>query len=156
MTGLVAAVEAGGTSFVACVANISDDDNKNPEILFRRNVDSSHDKPHKTLDDIANFFEQHKPESGYRALGVATFGPVGLVKGRKNYGCILPGSPKQAWRSVDLLTPLTTACQGKDELAVKIETDVNAPALAEYLLVKDQVTSVAYVTVGTGVGKGFH
>ena len=48
------------------------------------------------------------------------------------------------------MKPLVNACQGTLELAVKIETDVNAPALAEYLLVKDQLSSVAYVTVGTG------
>jgi fructokinase len=66
----------------------------------------------------------------------------------------LPGSPKAAWRNVNLLEPFIKACKGTRNLAVKIETDVNAPAFAEYLEMKDLLSSVAYVTVGTGVGVG--
>lgn len=91
---------------------------------------------------------------GYDALGIATFGPVGLKQNDKYYGCILPGSPKAAWRTVNLLEPFAKACKGTKHLSVKIETDVNAPAFAEYLEMKGTVSSVAYVTVGTGVGVG--
>eukprot|EP00980_Cylindrotheca_fusiformis_P003189 scaffold721_cov131-Cylindrotheca_fusiformis.AAC.79 len=138
---IVAALEAGGTTFVVCVAQILADGQ--PRILFRNEIDSSHDKPAQTLEQCAEFFKHHKPINGYHGLGVATFGPVGLVPCRNNYGCILEGSPKAAYRNVDLLKPLVSACQGSRNLAVKIETDV-----------KDSLTSVAYVTVGTGVGVG--
>jgi fructokinase len=149
---IVAALEAGGTSFIVCVAQLFDD--CPPKVLFRDEIDSSHDNPKKTLDECAKFFNAHKPDDGYHALGVASFGPVGLDSDRSNYGCILAGSPKAAYRNVNLLKPLVSACQGTRNIAVKIETDVNAPAFAEYLKVKDSLTSVAYVTVGTGVGVG--
>lgn len=149
---IIAAVEGGGTSFVVAVAELGED--RVPKILFRSEVDSSHDKPHKTLDECAAFFQQHKPKDGYHALGIATFGPVGLVESRPTYGKILSGSPKQPWRNVDFLTPLAKACRGRLPLAVKVDTDVNAPAFAEYLLAKDKISSVAYITVGTGIGVG--
>jgi len=152
---LVAAVEGGGTSFVVAVARLrAGAADGAPEILFRLEVDSSHDQPHQTLEACVDFFLSHKPESGYAALGIAIFGPVGLDPSRKTYGTILGSSPKQPWRNVDFLEPLSQACRGSLPLAVKIETDVNAPAFAEYLLEKARLSSVAYVTVGTGVGVG--
>jgi fructokinase len=149
---IIAAVEGGGTSFVVAVAELVSDGP--PKILFRSEVDSSHDKPHQTLDECVSFYQKHKPKDGYHALGIATFGPAGLDKSLSTYGHILSTSPKQSWRDVDLLTPLANACRGSRPLAVKVDTDVNAPAFAEYLLVKDSISSVAYITVGTGVGVG--
>lgn len=152
---IVAAVEGGGTSFVIAVAKLVP--HSTPQILYRHEVDSSHDQPGKTLSECAAFFQKHKPPEGYSALGIATFGPVGLDPSRKEtYGRILSTSPKQSWRNVDFLTPLSEACRGTSSLPlpVKIETDVNAPAFAEYLLDKDNLSSVAYITVGTGIGVG--
>jgi fructokinase len=151
---IVAAVEGGGTSFVVAVARLRCDSPETPEILVRREIDSSHDQPQRTLKECADFFLSHKPKNGYVALGIAIFGPVGLDPSRNTYGCILGSSPKQPWRNVDFLTPLLNACQGSRPLPVKIETDVNAPAFAEYLLEKGRLSSVAYVTVGTGIGVG--
>jgi fructokinase len=150
---IIAAVEGGGTSFVVAVAEVVSGETT-PKVLFRSEVDSSHDNPTKTLQECATFFQKHKPDQGYHALGIASFGPVGLVKSRPTYGCILSTSPKKSWRDVDLITPLTEACQGSRPLSVKIDTDVNAPAFAEYMLVKDTLSSVAYITVGTGIGVG--
>jgi fructokinase len=146
----IAAVEGGGTSFVVAVAN------REGSILHQTEIDSSHDQPHRTLQECASFFEQHKPADGYAALGVATFGPVGLRIGEETYGHILSSSPKAPWRNVDFLTPLVTACRGSRPLAVKIDTDVNAPAMAEYVqeTKKNTISSLAYVTVGTGIGVG--
>jgi fructokinase len=149
---IIAAVEGGGTSFVVAVAELVN--GSSPKILFRSEVDSSHDKPQQTLGECATFFRQHKPKDGYHALGIATFGPAGLVESRPTYGHILATSPKQSWRNVDLLTLLADACRGTRPLAVKVDTDVNAPAFAEYLLAKDTISSVAYITVGTGIGVG--
>lgn len=158
---IIAAVEGGGTSFVLAVAKIRATRSStsrtvadSPDILFRKEIDSSHDQPQQTLKECVDFFVTHKPKNGYASLGIATFGPVGLDPTRKTYGCILGSSPKRAWRNVDFLRPLSNACRGSQPLAVKIETDVNAPAFAEYLLEKDRLSSVGYVTVGTGIGVG--
>jgi fructokinase len=150
---IIAAVEGGGTSFVVAVAKLVP--HSTPKILHRHEVDSSHDQPGKTLSECAAFFQEHKPSQGYFALGIATFGPVGLDPSRtETYGHILSTSPKKSWRNVDFLTPLSEACRGSRPLPVRIETDVNAPAFVEYLSEKDNLSSVAYITVGTGIGVG--
>lgn len=58
------------------------------------------------------------------------------------------------WRNTDVITLLGM----KDEFShipYRFDTDVNAPALAEYHLRNfSSSTSSAYITVGTGVGVG--
>lgn len=152
---IIAAVEGGGTTFVVAVAELVG--TQTPTILHRFEVDSSHDDPQQTLAACADFFQNHKPNGGYHALGIASFGPVGVNEANTStYGCILGTSPKAKWRNVNLLDPLRKACEGSARtLQVKIDTDVNAPALAEFLLLKgDAISSLAYVTCGTGVGVG--
>jgi len=182
---LIAAVEGGGTSFIVAVAEVvtrsSKDNDKNSDskirILHRAEIDSSHDNPMQTLEECCSFFRKHRDISkdGYHALGVGMFGPFGCDPRRtEEYGTILPTTPKKSWRGVDVLSPLIKACECKStfrKLAVKIDTDVNAPAVAEYLLEKEKehriqpsdndksrimkkITSLAYVTIGTGVGVG--
>lgn len=168
---LIAAVEGGGTSFVVAVAEFSPGSNAIPRILHRAEVDSSHDNPDQTLEECAAFFRKHKSlsEEGYAALGVGMFGPLGCdPKAKDTYGTILPTTPKKSWRGVDVLSPLVKACESESKtavsrpLAVKIDTDVNAPAVAEYLseigdsgeAKTKELSSLAYVTIGTGVGVG--
>lgn len=162
---LVAAVEGGGTSFVVAVAELLPAGNV--QILHKLEVDSARDNTQETLAECASFFEEHKPDGGYHALGIASFGPVGVLqnndKNSASYGCILATTPKANWRNVNLLEPLRRACQGsKRDLKVKVDTDVNAPALAEFLAVNQHgagkdptnISSLAYITCGTGVGVG--
>ena len=150
---LIAAVEGGGTSFVVAVADVSDG---NVQILISKEVVTSNDNPNQTLAECASFFEQHKPDGGYHALGIASFGPVGVNdKKPVTYGSILATTPKAAWRNTSLINPLRKACEGpKRTLKVKIDTDVNAPALAEFLVTQEDISSLAYITCGTGVGVG--
>jgi fructokinase len=153
---VVAAVEGGGTTFKVAVVRLTpqkllpppsssydDDTNQNSiRILHRAEYPSDID-PHACLRQCADFLRRHMPpDEGYRALGVACFGPLGLHRNTVAYGRILPSSPKAIWRNVDVLTPLVQACRrdgednddDKDEssLAVMLDTDVNAPALVEY------------------------
>jgi fructokinase len=174
---LIAAVEGGGTSFVVAVAQIeitaSNNNNDNvPRILYRKEIDSSHDDPNRTLSECVSFFRKHNNNgNGYRSLGIAMFGPFGVDPNVTNtYGKILPTTPKKSWRDIDVLSPLIDACRGSNpnnnKLLVKIDTDVNAPAVAEYISEKEKekqqpcnkmkknISSLAYVTVGTGVGVG--
>jgi len=141
---------------------------KKIKILHRAEIDSSHDNPDQTLQECAAFFRKHKTISkdGYSALGVGMFGPLGCDPQVKDeYGTILATTPKKNWRGVDVLSPLVKACQSSgSKLAVKIDTDVNAPAVAEFLSERERErqatpghktkSSLAYVTIGTGVGVG--
>ena len=161
MSPILAAVEGGGTSFVLTVAilNPSNYDTKTTEIgtiphtpfqiLHRTTIPSS--SPTETISTAAAFFRDHRPlHHGYAALGIATFGPVGLDPRRPHsYGRILPSSPKKEWRDVDVLTPLLQACSPEDDpgegavsvLPHRIDTDVNAPAMAEFRHRNDRSTA---------------
>ena len=133
-----------------------------------------HYTPNQILEETCAFLSKHLPNCGYySAVGIATFGPAGVNRTQTlNYGTILSGSPKKEWRNVDLLSPITKAC-GLDKhesmkSRVGFDTDVNAPAVAEfrhrcYLRQKNQsqtnlytkpLTSLSYITIGTGVGVG--
>ena len=149
---ILVAVEGGGTSFRLAVCELSSTTTDDPRIIARTEIDSSHDNPQTTLRECVAFLLEHKPAGvGYDALGLASFGPVGVVPRKPaSYGHILPTTPKPAWKGVDLLTPLQAACQGDDAppLAVCVDTDVNAPALAEYMEECKQrpgITSVSYI-----------
>ncbi|KAL7561835.1 hypothetical protein ACA910_009674 [Epithemia clementina (nom. ined.)] len=179
---LLAAVEGGGTSFRVVVFQVNpsavtgsdalESNLEEPEVVARDEFDSSHDNsPQETLQQCAAFFQKHKPSNGkgYAALGIAIFGPVGVHENQpETYGTILSTSPKAIWRNVDFLTPIRQACQGSngEPLPVLVETDVNAPALAEFMRAKskqkkekgnrkeNEISSASYITVGTGVGVG--
>lgn len=182
----LAAVEGGGTSFRVVVFEIlnEEDGNNNGDDwwsvggngmkqqqvkLVAQDIIDSSSSPQQTLDSCCAFFRQWKqPEQrGYGALGIAMFGPVGLnPNDPETFGRILGSSPKASWRNVNFLEPLRRACSSSSSssnddggplVPVWLETDVNAPAMMEYLRAvgaKDKISSCAYITVGTGVGVG--
>lgn len=165
---LLAAVEGGGTSFLVTIALVKSIDTRDLttiphtsfEILHRDTILTT--TPEETLHNTCSFFSKHRPANGFDSLGICTFGPVGVNPLEKtSFGRILPGSPKKDWRNVDILSPILKACSstdGKKQPTCKIDTDVNAPALAEFEYVtktlQKPITSLAYITVGTGVGVG--
>lgn len=170
----LAAIEGGGTTFVLVVAILHTNTNTprpqgciphtNFEIVYQMTVPSSQ-SPGITLSRCASFFQSKRPQNGgYAALGICSFGPLHVDRSRPDlYGRISASCPKKAWRYVDVLSPMLTACSLSDLevprplLAHRMDTDVNAPAYAEFayqLQFDPKLTYLAYVTVGTGVGVG--
>ncbi len=86
----------------------------------------------------------------FDAIGIATFGPVTLDPAASDYGHIRV-TPKPHWQGADVLPRVAAAFA----CPVAIDTDVNAPAMAEYVWGAGQgCHSVLYVTIGTGIGGG--
>lgn len=82
--------------------------------------------------------------------GIAAFGPVVVDPAAANYGEVL-ATPKPGWTGANLRAALAQRLG----VPVAVDTDVNAAALAEAAIGAGRgCASVAYVTVGTGIGAG--
>lgn len=135
---LFGTLEAGGTKMVLSIGN------KENELLEQMTIPT--ESPGKTIPAMAAWFRDRH----VAALGIGTFGPVDLNPASPTYGWITK-TPKPGWQDTPLLPPL------QDALGVpaKIDTDVNAAALAEWQLgAAKGMNSCLYVTVGTGIGAG--
>ena len=136
---LLGAIEAGGTKFVLAVG-------LSPSEITARHTIPTRD-PATTLAQAAEWFEG---QGNLGALGIASFGPVELDRTSPDWGHIT-NTPKPGWANCDI------AGYFSERLGVPIgfDTDVNAAALAEYKYRPcKNATSLAYVTVGTGIGGG--
>lgn len=143
---LIAGLEAGGTKCIVAIARLGE--NIVPEILDRVTIKTS--APKETLEQICQSFSGMASSYGpIKALGIGSFGPLILDPKNPNFGA-LDSTPKPDWTGVNLLESLNGVAP-----IVRLDTDVNAAALAEYYAVTHQgVTRLAYVTVGTGLGVG--
>lgn len=141
---LYGAIEAGGSKFV-CAAGYGPTDIAGDCRAVIPTAD-----PGCTLAAVTDFFERVTHEYGAMAgIGVAAFGPVDLDRRSRTWGRLLT-TPKAQWSGVDLVAPLE-----RFGCPVAIDTDVNAAALAEARLGAGAgLGSLAYVTVGTGIGGG--
>jgi fructokinase len=103
------------------------------------------------LGDLAKFIEAADACGGrLAAMGIAAFGPLVRDELSRDYGCVL-NTPKPGWTGSNLRAGLA----GRFAVPVVIDTDVNAAARAEWQLGAGRgVRSLAYVTVGTGIGGG--
>ncbi len=136
---LLAAIEAGGTKFV-CGIGTSEGSLRTAMIPTR--------DPEATLSDVEAFFDVAIAEFGpIAAVGIGSFGPIELDRTSPRFGHIL-ATPKAGWRGADMPSRLGR----RYGVPVGIDTDVNAAALAEMRI--HGVESLAYVTVGTGIGAG--
>lgn len=93
----------------------------------------------------------------YDSIGIASFGPVELHEGSSKYGFITT-TPKPGWKDTDVVGYIRKGLSLPPSFPIGFDTDVNAPAMAEYsqsLESGDSISSCAYVTVGTGIGVGF-
>jgi len=142
-----AAVEGGGTTWVVAIAQ------DKPENIIERAVFDTVDSPQITLTNVKDWLLQ----KSFDSIGIASFGPLDANPGSSTFGYIT-STPKPGWKNTNVLKLLGIYDEFSDKPFL-FDTDVNAPALAEYMLQIQQVqdssiNSFAYITVGTGVGVG--
>jgi len=140
---LLGAIEAGGTKFQCAVSRGVDD-----VVAAERFATTT---PSQTFAQVMEFFEASQKRHGpLSAFGIASFGPVDLDSRSPTYGHIL-ATPKPGWGNYDLRARLLE----RFAKPIFLDTDVNAAALAEWQQDAHSGTrSLAYVTVGTGIGGG--
>lgn len=132
------ALELGGTKALCAVG-------RRGAIEAEARIETS--TPDETLARVVAFFEPHR--RSLAALGVASFGPLELTPG-PGHGRLL-ATPKPGWSG----TAIADVLARRLALPVRIDTDVNAAALAEHTLgAAEGDDPCVYVTVGTGVGVG--
>jgi fructokinase len=141
---LFGAIEAGGTKFV-CAAGYAA-----AEIPADCRAVIPTTAPAATLTAVVEFFERITHKYGaLSGIGIAAFGPVDLDTRSPTWGRVL-ATPKPGWSHTSLVAPLE-----RFGCAIAIDTDVNAAAFAEARLGAGAgLGSLAYVTVGTGIGGG--
>lgn len=141
-TGLLGAVEAGGTKFVCAIADTSG------RLLEKVTVPTT--TPAETFSAALHFFTQKARQgSVISGLGIATFGPVEIDPLASNYGSILK-TPKPGWAGANFITTFSSL-----NAPVVIDTDVNGACLGELSEGAGRgCKTLAYVTVGTGIGVG--
>ncbi len=104
--------------------------------------------PDQVIEACAAFFAAHGPVD---AIGLGAFGPCDPDPTSPTYGWITT-TPKPGWRDVDLVGGLRARL---GELPIAFDTDVNVAALGELAHGAGQgLTSLVYLTIGTGVGGG--
>ena len=141
---LLGAVEGGGTK-VLCAVGYS------PLEVLDRVAIPTRESATTLSAAVAYFARQQQLRGHIEAFGIAFFGPLGLRPDRPNFGRLLR-TPKANWSGVDLLAPFSETF----EAPIVLDTDVAAAAIAEWRMGGGRgATSIAYVTVGTGIGVGF-
>eukprot|EP00611_Tribonema_gayanum_P000883 TRINITY_DN1067_c0_g1_i1.p1 TRINITY_DN1067_c0_g1~~TRINITY_DN1067_c0_g1_i1.p1 ORF type:complete len:361 (+),score=95.60 TRINITY_DN1067_c0_g1_i1:69-1085(+) len=132
-------VEGGGTTWRVAIAE------GHPSNITELEVFPTLDNASEQLAVIRKWLDNHK----FDTLGIATFGPIDPNPKSSTYGYITT-TPKPGWHNVDVVGALSDG-----SVPVAFDTDVNAPALAEYMWNgAEGETSCAYITVGTGIGVG--
>jgi len=135
---MLGAIEAGGTKFVLAVG-------PSPDRITARHTIPTGD-PATTLAEAADWLAG---QGAITALGIGSFGPVDLDPRSPRWGFIT-NTPKPGWADCDIAGYLGQALG----VPVGFDTDVNAAALAEYTVSDAGSGSLAYLTIGTGIGGG--
>ncbi|MEA3038336.1 MAG: fructokinase [Sphingomonadales bacterium] len=137
---LFAGVELGGTKCVCLLASGPGN------VRARETVPTT--TPAETLAALRARIECWAP--GFAALGIASFGPLGLDSALPGWGR-LGATPKPRWKGADVAGTLGAGLG----VPVAFDTDVNGAALAEMEWGSGRgLADFAYITVGTGVGAG--
>lgn len=137
---MIAGIELGGTKTVVAIGDCSA--GVTEEFRFPTTT------PKETFGRAHDWLRDHGTP---QAIGVASFGPVGVIPGRARYGQVL-ATPKPGWSGFSITDSLQAAFPSA---RLSIETDVNAAALAEAREGSARgLEDVAYITIGTGIGAG--
>lgn len=152
-SSFIAGVELGGTTCLAAIAELS-----HPTTMVEH-FETETTTPQETLPRLAKFLKDKLASldiASFRAIGIASFGPVDLREGSKTYGYIT-STPKQIWRNAEVVGFFKR--EFGDSIPIGFETDVNAPAMAEMTQIAGKFChprrlTLVYITVGTGVGVG--
>jgi fructokinase len=142
MNDLYGGIEAGGTKFVCAVGSGPTDIHALTQFPTTT--------PQETLDRAVDFFKEQQRKVSIVGIGIGTFGPVNLNPDSSKFGYITT-TPKPGWSD----TNFKGVIEERLNLPVKIDTDVNAAALAEYRWGAAQnLHTFLYLTIGTGIGGG--
>ena len=148
-TTIVAGVEGGGTSWKVGLGWV---DLENGKYHFTERSDPiPTTTPDETLAKVNAYLLRHAAKIS--AVGIACFGPIDPNVHSPTFGFITE-SPKKGWNSVNVVKKVMAGLEG---VPCGFDTDVNAPAMAEYVvsrMAQQHKSSCAYITLGTGVGVG--
>ncbi|MBN8808293.1 MAG: ROK family protein [Sphingomonas sp.] len=134
----IAGVELGGTK---CLCVLAEDG----VIVDQVRVDTT--DPVTTMAGIEAALDGWR---GFAAIGIASFGPIGIDRAAANYGHIT-ATTKPGWANTDVAGRL----QRRYGVPTGFHTDVVGAGLAEAKAGAAQgLADLAYVTIGTGVGIG--
>lgn len=135
-------IELGGTKCICVLAYGPD------EILAQEVVPT--DDADTTLCALEAILSRWWNVHGFRAMGIASMGPIRVDPAAPDFGHIL-ATTKPGWPGADIAGRLSRPFG----VPMAFDTDVNGAALAEMRWGSGRgMTDFAYVTVGTGVGVG--
>jgi len=135
----IAGVELGGTK---CLCVLSRD---GETIAEERRIATT--DPETTLAAIEDVLDGWR---GFAAIGVASFGPIGIDPGAASFGFVT-STTKPGWANTDVAGRLLD----RYEVPVGFHTDVVGAGLAEGRWgAAKGLSDHAYVTIGTGIGIG--
>lgn len=140
---MIVGIETGGTKVVCASARLAA---PGEPVLTRRFPTTT---PDETIGRIEQFVRDATVDDALEAIGVASFGPVDADPSSPRFGWITT-TPKPGWADVDLLGRV--APHGVPSAFV---SDVVGAAVGELRYGAGRGTSsLAYATIGTGVGVG--
>ena len=138
---LVAGIELGGTKSVALIARGS-------TILEQARFPTN--DPAATLKAIGDTLAHWRVAQPFAAIGIGSFGPLGLDPARADFGTITT-TPKPGWAGTDVRGYFAR----RFAVPIGFDTDVAGAALAEGRWGAAIGCGVhVYLTIGTGIGGG--
>lgn len=138
---LYGGIELGGTNIVCAYASHPTETLIDGQNRYEFRTTS---QPQDAVQSIAAFFSQ--APAPVIKIGVASFGPIDIKKR------MITTTPKLGWRDFPLIERLQDALPN---VQFHFESDVNGAAVGEWRYGAGKgLSSLVYVTIGTGIGGG--